>query len=262
MLKSGLLSVTFRKRSAEEIVALAAQAGLQGLEWGGDIHVPHGDLRRASEVRRMTADAGLEVAAYGSYYRVGCDAKETVPFEAVLASAIELQAPTIRVWAGNRGSADADEAWRSRVVEDSRRIASLAEREGVTISFEYHGGTLTDTRESALRLLREADHVNIHSYWQPPVGMSAADRLEGLRQIRPWLSHVHVFYWLVRERRPLAEGTEEWLTYLRLLSQEPGSRYIMLEFVRDDDSEQFLRDAQTLRAWIDRAADADGASVP
>ena len=32
--KTGLVSVTFRQKSVEEIVALTAEAGLSGVEWG------------------------------------------------------------------------------------------------------------------------------------------------------------------------------------------------------------------------------------
>ena len=44
-------------------------------------------------------EAGLAIAAYGSYYRVEHD--DPAPFEPVLATAVELGAPTVRVWAGS-----------------------------------------------------------------------------------------------------------------------------------------------------------------
>ena len=54
MFISGLVSVSFRKESPEAIVAAAAQAGLQGIEWGGDIHVPCGDIENAKRVSALT----------------------------------------------------------------------------------------------------------------------------------------------------------------------------------------------------------------
>ena len=44
MIYPGLVSVTFRKLSPEEIVQLVVSSGLKGIEWGGDIHLPHGIL--------------------------------------------------------------------------------------------------------------------------------------------------------------------------------------------------------------------------
>ncbi|MFN2155934.1 MAG: sugar phosphate isomerase/epimerase, partial [Anaerolineae bacterium] len=97
MIRSGLVSITFRQLSPAEIVARAAQAGLEAIEWGGDVHVPHGDVDAARTVRRTTEEAGLQVAAYGAYYRVGHE--EPCPFADVLESAVALGAPLIRVWA-------------------------------------------------------------------------------------------------------------------------------------------------------------------
>jgi 3-dehydroshikimate dehydratase len=124
MLYPGLVSVTFRELSLEKIVDLVAQAELTGIEWGGDVRVPHGDQGQARAVRRMTVETGLTVAAYGSYYRAGHP--ETGPFEAILETAIELDAPSVRVWAGKRGSADADAAYRARVKEWQRYLRKVA----------------------------------------------------------------------------------------------------------------------------------------
>ena len=48
--RTGLVSVTFRKLTPEKIIELVSEAGLNAIEWGGDVHVPHGDLKRAAEV--------------------------------------------------------------------------------------------------------------------------------------------------------------------------------------------------------------------
>ncbi|MHC4505194.1 MAG: sugar phosphate isomerase/epimerase family protein, partial [Planctomycetota bacterium] len=111
MIRSGLTSITFRKLSPEEIVRLTAEAGLDGIEWGGDVHVPPGEVDTARRVASMTSEAGLAVSSYGSYYRVGHD--EPGLFAPVLETAIALGAPIIRVWAGRVASREADEAYRA-----------------------------------------------------------------------------------------------------------------------------------------------------
>jgi len=253
MLYAGLVSVTFRKLPPGEIVALAAQAGLHGIEWGGDIHVPHGDIRQAREVRRMTVEAGLQVASYGSYYQVGCEDREGIPFARVLETAAELQAPTIRVWAGNRGSREADASWRELVAGETCRIAEMAAEIGITLSFEYHGQTLTDTSASACRLMRAIGRDDVYSYWQPPAGLDPEQQKEGLRAILPWLSNVHVFYWQDKQKLPLADGAADWRQYVEIIRtaetirKAESERYCLLEFVRDGDPQQFLADAATLR---------------
>ncbi|MBD3315040.1 MAG: sugar phosphate isomerase/epimerase, partial [Chitinivibrionales bacterium] len=89
MLIPGLVSITFRRLSPSRIVGCAHGAGLASVEWGGDIHAPPGDLARAREVGSMTREAGLAVAAYGSYYRVGENEGGGLTFESVLETALE-----------------------------------------------------------------------------------------------------------------------------------------------------------------------------
>jgi len=249
---SGLCSITFRQLSAEEVVELVKTAGLETIEWGGDIHVPHGDVAKAREVRDLTKSAGLVSAAYGSYYRVGESEAAGLEFEDVLASAKALGAPTIRVWAGTRCSDVASQDYFEEVVQDTKRIASLAEGEGISVSFEYHGNTLTDTNEAAQSLFAACDHANLYTFWQPPHHKTTDYRAEGLKAVLPKLASLHTFCWPEPGvRRPLKEGQAEWLRYLEIAKSSDRDHPVMLEFVQDDSPENFLRDAQTLRAWLD-----------
>ncbi len=213
--------------------------------------MPHGDEPTARAVRTLTEDAGLSVAAYGSYYRVGH--LETGPFEAVLASAVELGAPLIRVWAGRQGTDTADAAYFDRVVQDSRRIADFAAQAGIPIVYEFHRNTLTDTNAAARHLLEAVDHRNVQSYWQPPRGYSIGENLAGLDAVLPWLAGVHVFNWhrTSYDRLPLAEAGAEWRQYLSKVAGSGRDLYALIEFVRDDTPEQFLADAAALKSWLD-----------
>jgi len=252
MINGGLVSITFRKLSPKAIVDLVVDSGLSCIEWGGDVHAPPGEIALAKEVRRMTTDAGLRVSSYGSYYCAGDDSPKD--FGAVLESADALGAPYIRVWAGKRGSDTADQAYRQAVVEDTLRIADLAASSDIKISFEYHGNTLTDSRESVGELMRAAEHPGVLLHWQPPVYTCWEQRLESLRDVISRLSMIHVFQWLSSldgiERRPLEDGHGEWLSYLSTADVKPGDTDVLLEFVRDDNPEQFLKDSETLRRWL------------
>ncbi len=252
MISPGLVSITFRKLSPAEIVALVRQAGLRGIEWGGDIHVPHGNTARAREVRGLTQDAGLSVAAYGSYYRAAASEAAGLAFGSVLDSAVELGAPLIRVWAGPAGSVSASPELRAQVVADLRRIAALAAAVRIGVSLEFHNGTLTDTAESTRRLLDEVGHPNLSTYWQPPLEQDTATALQDLRSLLPRLTHVHVYHWRPgsTDRLPLADGVARWGNFLELAATAPGDRYAMLEFVEGDAPVSFLRDAATLKSWL------------
>ncbi|GAB4187752.1 MAG: sugar phosphate isomerase/epimerase [Phycisphaeraceae bacterium] len=260
MIYSGLVSVTFRKFGPEKIVDLVTRAGLTGIEWGGDVHVPHGEVNRADEVGRMTREAGLRVAAYGSYYFLGYSESEGLSFDRVLETAVALQAPTIRLWAGRKGTAEADEADWNRVVDDARRVADLAEQAGVRVCLECHGGTLTDNHIDAMRLYRRIGSENLDLLWQPLHHHLYPTQLEALRSTLGVMSNAHVYWWVQlpgREhptRLPLAEGADVWSVFLSVMNNSPADRYALLEFVRDDDETQFFRDADTLCGLIQKHA--------
>lgn len=244
MIVPGLVSVTFRALQPRAVVELAAQAGLAGIEWGGDVHAPHGDTARAEEVRRLTEQAGLRVLAYGSYFR--CEPGE--PFEPVLASALALGAPLVRVWAGSVPSAEIGDAARAALVAEARRAVELAGQAGMRVAFEHHDNTLTDSTASALELLHEVPGAR--TLWQPPHHLTHAERIESLRALLPWLENVHVFWWEQRARKPLAEGERLWRDVVDVLRAEGRERAALLEFVQGDDPQQLLRDAAVLRRWL------------
>lgn len=247
MFKVGMVSVTFRRLTPEQIIELVAQTELEGIEWGGDVHVPPGDFAAARRVAALTREAGLEVASYGSYFRLG--EQEVAEFAPVLETAQALGAPNVRVWAGRVGSADADEAYHSRVRTDSRRIAEMAAAAGLSVSYEYHRNTLADSLAATQSLLDAVDAPNLATYWQPFPERSIEENARTLRALLPRLSNVHVFHWEGGRRLPLAAGESAWREYLSVIAGASRERWALLEFVLEDDPERFRQDAATLVAW-------------
>ena len=249
MIESGLLSITFRKLTVSQIISLAAEAKLASIEWGGDVHVPHGDVATAAEVARQTNDAGLRISAYGSYYRAVAGGPA---FEAVLDSASALGADVIRIWAGAAGSAEVSAADRAAIVADIARCCDLAAARGVSVAMEFHRNTLSDEVESALSLIKAVGRPNFGTFWQPPVAMPTPLALDGLRRMLPHVLNLHVFHWWpdATTRLPLADGADRWAEYFALATTSPRVRFASLEFVANDDVDRFRHDAATLRRWL------------
>lgn len=253
MLIPGLVSITFRQLSPEEIIKLVVEANLKTIEWGGDIHVPHGDTERAQQVAQWTKDAGLTVAAYGSYYRI---ATGEISFSTVLDTTLALGAPTVRVWAGKKSSEETDDIYRQQVAEEAREIAEASAKHNITVSLEYHDNTLTDTEASAIQLMKTVNHDNLKLYWQPPHRISDEARLSSLQSALPYLTNVHVFQWhrdhpKVRERYLLEHGKADWQPFLERLKTSGRDHATMIEFVRDDEPRNFKLDATTLLSWLE-----------
>jgi len=256
-MKTGLVSISFRKLTPAAIIDLCLQNGLGSIEWGGDVHVPHGDESSASEVGARTRSAGLSVAAYGSYYRLA--SSDGPDFPSVLATASALGAPVIRVWAGRCGSAQAGEAEKQAVAGDALRCADLAAARNIRIAYEFHQGTLTDTTESAQALLNATGHPFIKTLWQPPHGLSLQDCVGSLRALLPRLQHLHVFHWgQDRSRLPLADGRDRWTAYVAALRAAGKDCPLLLEFVRGDDPASLQEDAKVLREICDGSEPGEG----
>lgn len=250
MIYTGVVSVTFRTLPAAEVIKVASQAQTEGIEWSGEPHAPAGKIPVAKQVGQMTRDAGLQVAAYGSYYRVGCEKAGTTPFKAILDTAAALGAPTIRVWAGDCGSKTAREhVWR-KVVSETQRLAEMARPAGISLSFEFQANTLNDTGESSQRLMQTVARDNVFTYWQPDGRLLQDEQLAGLADIRDWLSNVHVFYWQKGRRMPLSEGDGDWKPYLALIARSKRDHMALIEFVQDDLPSKFLADAAALKEMI------------
>lgn len=244
----GLVSVTFRKLSPQRIVSLITQAGLSSVEWGGDVHVPHGNLGQAAAVRRMCSNAAIEISAYGSYYRAGPADRQGADFNAVLDTAGELGATRIRVWAGTAGSAETSASQRGAIVEDVGRICRRAASAKCEICLEFHGGTLTDSAESTLQLLAELNQPNLSTFWQAPEAMTVERCAAGLRGLLPRVTNLHVFHWWPdgKTRLPLSAGAGRWREYFSIAESVGIRRHASLEFVANDDPARFAEDAKTL----------------
>jgi hypothetical protein len=252
MLLPGLCSVTFRALTPAQVAAAAAASGLQGIEWGSDVHAPPDQPATLREVRRVTADAGLAVTSYGTYYRLD---DEPHPWERYLDAAAALGAPLLRIWAGRQGSAEVDDAQWARLVADSHRAATLAAARGLAVAYEFHGHTLTDSAAAARRLLAAVDHPALGVYWQSTIGLGEAGDLAALAAVRPWLRLVHCFWFQgqPREQLPLAAGRAAWRRYLAACAEPTVPRWVLLEFVRQGELAALTADAATLRELLAEA---------
>jgi hypothetical protein len=201
-------------------------------------------------------------------------------FDAVLETALAMGAMTVRVWAGIRDAEDVDDTQRALIVEDIVRIAEKAAQAGVTLGFEYHHGTLTNSPHSTARLMREVPQEAVRFYWQAPFGRSPEYCLDSLRCLLPRLAHVHVFHWTIGagvisdlrspelkslvwpqdyHRHPLCDGAACWQTYLECASSAPSDHWALLEFTKDDDWRQLAEDARVLVSLLPtEIVDGDG----
>ncbi|WMS44564.1 TIM barrel protein [Acuticoccus sp. MNP-M23] len=250
---AGLVSVTFRHLAPGDVAALARRAGLAAIEWGADVHVPPGDAANAGAVAELTRNAGLTVAAYGSYLRMPTSTEAEV--DSVMDTAVQLGAPMVRIWPGERGRASHTytPAERADVARAIDKAAASAAKHGLSLGLEYHPDTLTDNQASSAALMADITAPNVYLYWQPSPGIDEAAALDELDALGRHVAHLHVFAWDgAKARYPLQTAHSQWQRYIAAVPQGrwTGPRYAMLEFVAGDDPGAFLEDAETLKKML------------
>ncbi len=248
---TGLTSISFRGLRPEAIIRLAAEAGLKGIEWGSDVHVPPEDPAWAARIAAMTREAGLTVTSYGSYLKVLGEEGEQAAFAKLLTAAKQLQAPVIRVWAGDHVPEDTLPEQRRQVEAGLRKLVAQASAEGICVATEYHRGTLTQHAASTIQLLDAVP--GLLTYWQPNPDITEAENLRELAAVRSRVCNIHVFHWTAPgdQRHPLSEGADTWKRYIRCI-QEAGDfpHHFLLEFVKEDRPEQCTADAAVLNRLL------------
>ena len=254
-IRPGLCSVTLRSESIDAVARVAAKCGLRGIEWGGDVHVPPGDLAAAAQARAASVAADLAVASYGSYLFAG-SVPDHGEMDNALDTALALGAPNVRVWAGF--GVESGSQQHGAVVDGLAAFCSLGAARDLTVGLEFHGGTPTATVAGTRALLDAVAAPNLFTYWQPPYWRDAvAERTDAaeVTDLGRWLSHLHVYEWAgAEDRQPLADGDVHWGAVLRAASAVDGTwsgdRCAFLEFVPGDDVDAVRRDATVLLRWL------------
>lgn len=248
MLKKGVVSVSFRKLSPEEIVKEAKACGLQTIEWGSDVHVREGDAETAKRVKEMTESAGLSCGSYGTYFGefIETEAKkeDIMPF---ILSAEALGTKDLRVWAGWKWSWEASPEYFNMIVNTMQLACDLASEKGMNICFEYHRHTLTDNRFGALNLLEKINRDNAKLYWQYNPCITHEENLMELKMVLPHLTNVHVaFSSHDFKQYELKDGKRLWKDYMKIIKSSGRDHNLYLEFVKDNTIEQLKKDAKVL----------------
>jgi len=269
MFRKGLISISFRRETPENIIRYAADAGIECIEWGADVHCPPEQTARLREVCRLTREAGLETGSYGTYFRLGT-AQGLEAFKRLCEAAQLLDAQVLRIWGGAKGSEDITVPERSRLAEQARELTVYAFSQGLYTALECHPYTVTDDWKSSLEFLEECfpekdGKPGLWMYWQPNQFKSLEYNLTAAKKLAPYTVNMHVFNWTRTEKLPMAEGIDNWNGYISAFHdglKDAGDlwgscRGMHLEFMPDDRIESLKTEAETLKQLVKRAAALD-----
>lgn len=247
MKNTGLVSISFRKLTIEEIFKLCHENGLENIEWGSDVHCKPQDAEAIEKIVSLSEKYGIKTCAYGSYYRVGAENAGNADFKDIADTAEKIGAPIIRVWAFNKGSAEVSGDEYKAVVADMKRICGIAKEKGIKISLECHNNTLTDDYKSSLKLLADTECENLTMYWQPNQFRSLEYNLESAAALAKYVTNVHTFNWEKSLRFPLEKGVSVWKEYVDIINADKSHEHnYLLEFMPHDTPEEMPHECEAL----------------
>lgn len=245
MFEAGLVSISFRSLSPEQIVTLCRGNGLRAIEWGSDVHAPCTDLDRLHQIVALQEKNGLVCSSYGTYFKLGVH--NTEELHGYIAAAKILGTNILRLWCGEKNYEDLTAERRDFLLSEAKNAASIAEAAGVILCMECHNNTYTNCLEGALDLMNTVNSPALRMYWQPNQFRTDEVNFEYARQIAPYVTNIHVFQWREKDKFPLADGVALWEKYL---SYFDGSQSLLLEFMPDNKPESLKTEAETLHQLI------------
>ena len=241
----GLVSVSFRGSSPEEILNAMKATKLTCIEWGSDIHAPCTDPEKLNEIAALQAEYGITCSSYGTYFRLG--QTPIGELENYISAAKILGTNTLRLWCGSKRGDKMSESERTYLIDECRKAAMLAEAHGVTLCMECHKGTFTENPDDAIYLMNEISSPSFRMYWQPFQWQTPEQNISNAEKIAPYAEHIHVFNWRDDKKFPLADAVDEWREYLNQFS---GPRTLLLEFMPNGSLGELSAEAEALENII------------
>jgi hypothetical protein len=183
MIRLGLCSNSCITCDARGVIAAAAAAGLDTVEWASDAHLGAGEHRAAEELMIATLTAGLSTASYSTLYQAGAEDGGFKRFDAFLAIAAILQSPLMRIYACGERGAEAGADRQGELASELRRLGDRAAVKGITLCLSMGRGTGFDGYDRAAKLVAETAHDFVRLAWEDlPTARpeEATGALEGL----------------------------------------------------------------------------------
>jgi sugar phosphate isomerase/epimerase len=233
----GFTSTTLRPLSASDVILLAEKSGAECIEWGGDVHIK--TPKQAAEVKKVCDDKGIKIVSYGSYYRIGSNASEN--WIGICETASAMEAKTIRVWLGNRGSRFTSDKQFDNLVSDALKMSEVAKAYNLTIASECHAHTYNDNGDASLKFLNTVNKPNVRTYFQARYKDLNKD-LQRLEKTLDYVDNVHISFFDADKKRPFKKDSgivvDKIVGELKRLNYQGN---ILLEFVKNSQSSEFCR---------------------
>lgn len=247
-MKYGFTSTSLRGCTVEQVVDAAVKCGAQAVEWGTDVHIR--TQADAEKAKKLCDENGIKIRSLGTYYRIGTG--DTDEWERLCRLASVTGAEYMRTWLGTQGSGETDGETVRRIVEESLKMADIAEKYSVQISNECHPGTYNDVTDSSLGYLVLCGN-RIKTYYQSWYRDREGD-FDKLERLYPFVSDVHVSFSEVLKFQGEDKKDPSFLPdIISALAKKGFGGYVFIEFTAGDSEENLVSDVKKLKRLIEKA---------
>ena len=241
----GLCSVTFRKKTAEEVVDLAKKAGVGYIEWGGDVHVK--TLVDAKKVKELCDKADIKISSYGSYINSAFYDKSKWLDTCKIAK--EMGAESIRIWLGKKNSQVTSEDDYRLILENTKKMCDIAAEYSLLVCPECHDNTFNNNTDAILRFIGDLQKENFRTYFQSRYFRMTYD-LDRIDRTYPYIKDMHVSYRDLKREQLFRKKDKNYLdTLLKKFRDKNFGGIVMVEFVSGSSEKAFLEDIAKLKSY-------------
>jgi len=144
--------------------------------------------------------------------------------------AVELGAPTIRIFAGDVQKGTTEAQARQWCIEAIRDCCAYAGTRGIILALENHGG-IVSTADQLLPIVREIDSEWFGVNWDSG-NFKSADAYRELEAIAPYAVTAQI---KVNIGSPSGSGPADWARVLKILTSAGYRGWIALEYEEEED---------------------------
>ena len=243
--KLGLCSVTFRKKTAEDVVALSKKAGISFIEWGGDVHVK--TLDDAKKVKALCDKTDIKISSYGSYFNSAV--YDEGKWRDTCEITKEMGAESIRIWLGKKNSQVTSDKEYHLLLENTKKMCDIAAEYGLMVCPECHDNTFNNNTDAILSFIGDLQKDNFKTYFQSRYFRMEYD-LDRIDRTYPYIKDVHVSYRDLKREQLFRKKDKNYLdTLLKKLKDKDFDGIVMIEFVSAGSENNFLKDTEMLKSY-------------
>ena len=240
--KSGLCSVTFRKKSVAQVVEIAKKAGIGYIEWGGDVHITN--IEEARITKSICDNEGIKISSYGSYYVAGSNDPEK--WEQICRIASAMSASSVRIWLGKKDSQITTEEEYANILSDLKKMCATAKKYNLIVCPECHDNTYNNDTDAFLKIQKDVNKDNFRTYFQSRYFRMEYD-LDRIDRTFDFIENVHVSYRDLKREQRFRKKDKNYLdTLLKKLNEKNFDGIVMIEFVDYDSERSLLRDIKAI----------------